>query len=334
MKKFQAYDGFCFVGDPHVWSKNPGTRIDGNYKEVCLDKINQAVDIALEKNLYLIFLGDLFHSDKENDIDLITKLTRILKKLKHPPLTVEGNHEKSQIKVSDDVALGLMKESETIYVLEKSEFWGVFDIKGQNVLIGSTPYGTKLPTEVKKPEKFSEAFTFWLTHHDLDFGESYPGVIPLHEIKNVNILINGHIHKTKPSRKLGNMKAFNPGNITRLSRDCEDHVPSVWIWTPEVKNDLIQQPLKYQRFVFEQKIQEIQIDNKKSIIDEKINEEQTSRFVEEMEKSVSEVDHNKTDDGTHIKNSIVSLGKALEVDDEFTKDLLKIAEEVINNSEN
>jgi len=329
MKNFQGYGGFCFVGDPHVWSKNPGTRIDKNYKNVCLDKINQAVNIALEKNLYLIFLGDLFHSDKENDIDLITKLTRILKRLRHPPLTVEGNHEKSQTRISDDVALCLMKEAETIYVAEKSGIWGVFNICGESILIGSTPYGETIPQEVKKPDKLNGSFVFWLTHHDLDFGDTYPGVVPIHEIKNVNILINGHIHKTKPQRKVGNMLAFNPGNIMRLSKDCREHIPSVWLWTPEFKDDLVQHTLTYEKNVFKEDVQEVQLSDSDLLLGDTISEYQTSRFVQEMEKSTLLTDHNKTDDGAYIKASIISLCKALEVGNEFTNNLLEIAQEVI-----
>ena len=54
MIKLKNYKGLLFVGDPHVWSKNPGTRLDKSYLETCLDKINQAVQIATEKELYLI----------------------------------------------------------------------------------------------------------------------------------------------------------------------------------------------------------------------------------------------------------------------------------------
>ena len=62
MKTFKKYNGLLFVGDPHLWSLSPGTRIDVDmsFAEVVLDKINQAIDIALEHNLFLVFLLFVF----------------------------------------------------------------------------------------------------------------------------------------------------------------------------------------------------------------------------------------------------------------------------------
>lgn len=323
------YAGFLFVGDPHLTSIKPGSRLDINFTETVLDKINQAVEIALKENLYLIFLGDLFHTEKENNIELLTKLIRILKKLPEPCASIGGNHEKKEIHLTDSVAISLLREAGILYTLEKNQLWKTFLIENTSVHIGSTPYGLDIPKEVQVPETENSSFTIWLTHHDLDFGNSYPGVIPLHEIKNVQLLVNGHIHTTKKPKTLGHMVAYNPGNITRMSRDCQDHIPSVWMWKPSLGQTLEPIVLKYEKNVFDMVGFQITTEKIKPIIDDELKPEHTSSFVKAMEQNLLNQDPKKTDDGEHLKKMIQTLALALNVSEDFSNDLLLLADETI-----
>jgi DNA repair exonuclease SbcCD nuclease subunit len=330
MHKFKGYSGILFVGDPHIWSKKPGKRIDLDFTATVLDKINQAVDISIKENLYLIILGDLFHVDNENNIEMLTKLVRILKKLPEPCASVEGNHEKSQLNLSDDVAMTLLRESGVVYTLEKNGIEIQMTIGDKSVVIGSTPYGSKIPEEVTVPSKFADQnpFIIWLTHENLDFGESYPGVIPIKEIQGVSMLVNGHIHKTKKPKKVGGMVAHNPGNITRLSTDCVDHVPAVWKWTPEQGQDLEPISLNFHKEVFSMIGKQIEVDVAPSMVTEELSPKQTSVFVEKMERQLLE-DQDKTDDGEYLKQSIRALALAMQIDSEMTEELMLIAEETL-----
>lgn len=325
------YKGFLFVGDPHLTSIKPGSRLDVNFADTVLDKINQAVDIALKENLYLIFLGDLFHTEKENNISLLTKLVKILKKLPEPCASISGNHEKKEVHLTDDVAISLLREAEVLYTLEKNQIWKSFEIENTLIYIGSTPYGLTIPQEIQLPETNNKSFTIWLTHHDLDFGNSYPGVIPLHEIKNVDLLVNGHIHTTKKPQKLGNMIAYNPGNITRMSRDCQEHIPSVWVWKPSLKQTLEPIVLKYEKNIFDMVGFQITAEKIKPVIDEELKPEQTSSFVKAMEQNLINQDPKQTDDGEHLKKMIQTLALALNVDDDFSQEILSLADETIQN---
>lgn len=334
MLKFKNYNGLLFVGDPHLWSKGPGKRLDKDiFSQVVLNKIEQAVDIAIKEKLYLIFLGDLFHVHNENNIDMLTKLTRILKKLPEPCASIEGNHEKSQTKLSDDVALSLLREAGVLYTLEKSSLWGKFTFNDNSIVyVGSTPYGERLPTQVSLPTSEKDnAPIIWLSHHDLDFGESYPGVIPVKEIKGVSMLVNGHIHKTKKSIQVGAMKAHNPGNITRLSTDCHDHVPAVWKWTSEQNFDLEPIDLIYEKYVFDFTGKQIEIEETPNQVETDLTPQQTSKFVEKMQQQALEYDPNKTDDGAYLKDNIKALAKAMNLDDEFITDMIGIADESLND---
>ena len=331
MYSLTKYKGILFVGDPHLWSLKPGKRLDENFSITILNKIEQAVEIAKKENLYLIFLGDLFHKENESNISMLTKLTRILKRLQEAPATVEGNHEKSQTKLSDDVALSLLRESEVIRPMEKNALWGSILIDNVTYYIGATPYGEKIPSNVELPKNAPDnSHIIWLTHHDLDFGDTYPGAVAIKEIKGVSMLVNGHIHKTKKPITLGKMKAHNPGNISRLSIDCVDHVPSVWKWTPELEFDLEPIPLVYEKNIFNLIGRQIEVEVAPSQVAEEITIQQTSQFVDKMEETFLNQDPSKTDDGSHVKDNIIALAKVMNLDKDFTKDILDLLEDTLN----
>lgn len=326
MIEFNKYSGFLFVGDPHLSQKRTGKRNDIDLCATILDKISQAVEIANKENLYLVFLGDLFDLSDEQNIKMLTRLTRILKGLKNPPVTAEGNHEKTETKLSDDVALKLLQEAGVLYVIEKNNLWGKFNFDGKIVYLGATPYGDKIPDEVKLSEGQEAGDIIWVTHDNLDFGSSYPGVIPLKEIKGVSMLVNGHIHQTKKSQTKGKMRAHNPGNITRQSIDCIDHIPSVWKWTPEQNFEIEPIVLKYQKDVFNMIGHQIIVDEPKSQIVDELTIQQTSQFVDKME-ALQNNEPVQTQDGTHIRETIKIFAKGMKTDDDFTKEILEILEE-------
>lgn len=330
MFEFKNYNGLLYVGDPHLWSKGPGKRLDRDiFSDTVLNKIEQAVNIAIKNKLYLIFLGDLFHVHTENNISMLTKLIRILNKLPEPPATVEGNHEKSQTKLSDDVALTMLREANIIRTMEKSQIWGHFVFSDNSeAYVGATPYGEKLPTQINSPKEGAKII--WLSHHDLDFGETYPGAILIKEIKGVDMLINGHIHKTKKSLQFGNMTAHNPGNITRLSTDCAEHVPAVWQWKPEQNNNLEPIDLVYEKNIFDMTGKQIEVEISPMMIAEEITPQQTSLFVEKMNQQAQDFDPIKTDDGAYLKDNVIALGKAMQIENSFTSEIIALIEEALS----
>lgn len=332
MLEFKGYSGILYCGDPHLWSKGPGRRLDkDSFSTTVLRKLEQTVDIAIAKNAYLIFLGDLFHDSSENDISMLTKLIRILRKLPEPCATLGGNHEKSKPKLSDDVALAMMEAAGVIRVIDDSGVWAKFDIDGFSEYVGATPYGQKIPNSVSVSGLDSKRHVTWLTHHDLDFGETYPGAVPIHEIKNADMLVNGHIHKTKKSIRKGGMIAHNPGNITRLSIDCKDHIPSVWLWTPEDPNEIEPLPLSYEKDAFDLTGKQIEVEDSEQMVSDSLTVQQTSVFVEKMRERSKELDPSQTDDGAYIKSNIVALAKAMCLDASFTDEMLAIADDSLTD---
>ncbi len=68
-----------------------------------------------------------------------------------------------------------------------------------------------------------------MTHHDIDTPGYDGGRFGPFEIENVDILINGHIHRRLEPVQRGRTLWLTPGNISRRSRveAIRDHVPSV-----------------------------------------------------------------------------------------------------------
>lgn len=336
MIQIKGVEGLLFIGDPHLWSRGPGRRLDRDrFLEVSLHKLEQAIQIANERNAYPVILGDLFHVDNESNIRLLTQTIRVLSTSRHKVLTVLGNHEIKERKLSDDVATAVLKEAGVLDVIETTNkvVAHIHCNNGNRIFLGGTPYGYPIPAKVDAGKrKLSEQdYVVWLTHHDLDFGDSYPGVTPIPFVENVDVLVNGHIHKTQDPVVVNTMTAFNPGNILRLSTDTKDHTPSVWLWTPtsKVEHSFEQIPLRFESSVFDLVGKQIQPTVTVEPIENINTEELSSVFVEQMEKNAKNRDPKKTDDGVYVKESITSLGKALNVDAELLDEILKIADESI-----
>lgn len=248
--------GLLLIGDPHLWSKKPGRRREASFMETVLGKLEQAATIANANDLWPVCLGDLLHDDQDEDTEMLIKLGRVLRRFDRKPVTLVGNHDKDEDQLSERNPLLLLGESDQIDLIDRSGFWGRIvlthpDGRTQSVAVGGTPYGQALPADVASfvglaedpkadPGRSHAALgvdtVVWLTHDDLAFEGAYPGAKPLRLIRGVDLAVNGHMHGTALPHALSEgdhrMAFYNPGNITRMSVDVADHVPSVWSWEP------------------------------------------------------------------------------------------------------
>ena len=242
--------GLLFIGDPHVSSKQIGRRLDEDFCATVCGKLDQAFAIAAQRDLYPVILGDLFDDELDTKARMLTQVIRSLAGATKRPLTIVGNHEKTQFFLTDDTALAALREASVIDTLERSGFRALVDVDGYKIAIGGSPYGQDFPQSVRSErEALGADKVVWLTHHDLAFQGAYPGSRPIEEIEGVDYLVNGHMHKTTPPVRAGSMLAFNPGNITRMSVDCRDHTPSVWAWTPSHGDELERIELRHRKDV-------------------------------------------------------------------------------------
>jgi DNA repair exonuclease SbcCD nuclease subunit len=231
-------DGLLFVGDPHLTSIRPGRRRDADFSQSILTKIDSIVDLANERQLVIVFEGDMFDVHKEEDQALITKLIRSLSRCWTWSISNVGNHDMEHTTLSDGDSMAILKAAGVLAVATQSgpveEF--LLGSGKRRVGLGMTPYGQAIPTDVAGAFPDAE-MTVWCTHHDLLFKDAYSGSAPLHEIAGCQLAINGHLHLEKPPEIRGMTRWVNPGNITRMSIDAIDHVPAVRIVRPGPKDD-------------------------------------------------------------------------------------------------
>lgn len=326
--------GLLFIGDPHVSSKNVGRRLDEDFCATVCGKLDQAFAIAAERDLYPVILGDLFDDELDTKARMLTQVIRSLSASVKRPLTIVGNHEKTQFFLTDDTALAALREASVIDTLERSGFRVEVDVDGCKVLIGGSPYGQDFPESVKaRRDELGADKVVWLTHHDLAFQGAYPGSRAIEEIEGVDIMVNGHMHKPTPPVRAGSMMAFNPGNITRMSVDCHDQAPAVWAWTPSNGQELEKIELRHRKdvmnlagYVFEEsKASTVEQDGAELLLQE-------SNFSKLLRQRQDE-DARQTDDAQLLKEEMDALHLDMGNDDGFRAYMLDMLDETLREAD-
>ena len=220
--------GFLFIGDPHVSSRRIGRRKD-DYLASVLEKLAACAVLCVRHKLVPVILGDLFHRNDDNSLKMLNRLIRVLKTFPVVPWVLEGNHDKEQTSLTEEDALALVELAGAVRVASQEALIAEYSFSGQAVRLWGCPYGAAIPTELAP----FAGKTVMVTHHDMAFGSTYPGALPLAEVLGCETVVNGHMHDTKPFVKAGATWWCNPGNIEPLSIDLAAHVPCAWEWRPE-----------------------------------------------------------------------------------------------------
>lgn len=224
--------GLLTVGDPHLSERKPARRLDHDYLGTVLYKLQQAADIANENDAQMIIMGDLFDDGIECGNKMMYGLYTILNSCKYKPICLAGNHDLTETKLTKNTTLHTVAATGLLDVIKSPGFVRAFDIDGQIVGLGATPYGFKIPNDTTDvwPLKVDQAM--WITHTDIAFPGAYPGAISFFDIKGVDIVVNGHMHLTQDNHLEGSTLWTNPGNIIRQSVDTLEHTPKVALYTP------------------------------------------------------------------------------------------------------
>lgn len=257
----QGIRGILFIGDPHLSSVRPGRRMDKDFAGTVLDKLDQAFTLSREKHLQPVILGDLFDQGGDNDLKMLTRLLRLLRTHLESdgfmPFCLVGNHDLKDKDLADDTALALMKESGLMRILETKETPEVITLNGIAHLL-PVSYGkdrSALSALAIKIQEETDGVlpVIALTHEDFAFQGAYPGASLMEEIAGIDMVVNGHMHKPVPWVEMGQTLWCNPGNITRMSVDCEGYPPSVWSWTPDMgtRRGLERHILEHEKIIFD-----------------------------------------------------------------------------------
>lgn len=262
-------DGLMFLGDPHLTGVRPGRRLEDDFLPVPLKKIEHARRIAEEKNLFMVFLGDLCDladGRRQGNDKLAEDTNPILAGFAHamnfrPCVTIPGNHDKHETTLTTGTTLATMRDLRLVNVIEPGGAYAIFDIQGFKVGLGGTPYGEPIPKDVRDafPERVDRVV--WLTHSQFEFDIKNPFLDKVFEIRGCDMVVNGHDHTTMKPQCVGQTWWHNPGNITRMSVNCKDHVPSAWEWNPLMAaGEMVQHVLPHNKLAFDLRGYQVQSD--------------------------------------------------------------------------
>ena len=354
--------GFIFLGDPHVWSRNPGRRLDIYGKSVLL-KLAAAAKIANEQQLWPVCLGDLFHEAEENDLATLSSLIAILKSFDRPVLCAVGNHDLTETVLTPGTALELLVQAGALQTLNGNAPYAYIEMvdeeeKPVRVLLGATPYGSEIPvslapwTGLSKTvdhEKTKQALgadtIIWITHDDLAFDHRYPGAKETYPIIGVDMVINGHMHLTQKPLNRGNTAWYNPGNFSRLTIDLAQQTPKVWSWRANEKRTMLaadglpvtllngielpHAPAEEILSLAGRAVKQAQLDGMCAGVQEPEAATEipatgiaTSRFVEKLRADESE---RRTDDGTVLKETIQDVLERRQPPEKITQIVERLA---------
>lgn len=296
-------NGFLFIGDPHISSRKPGTRNDVDFVATVAGKLEQVAEIANTNGLQAVFLGDMFNRAQEPDARLLVLLTRALKRFQLKPWTLMGNHDINETTLTENTSLALMREAELLHVVDTAgPFMVLNKPDGSCIGLGGSPYGMVIPDDIEQDlALFGKPVDrcIWITHHDLAFEGAYPGALEMYPITGCDLVVNGHMHLTKAPRLLGNTTWFNPGNITRQSKDTANHVPAVWEVSDVATLLPKQHVLSYDPAVFDEALQVVQ----------GVRPELTqtaSAFVQQL-RAFGSGDVARTEDGSELAKDIAAV---------------------------
>lgn len=225
------YVGLLVIGDPHIEGRQPGFRKD-DFPQVILDKVQWCLEYAQSNRLLPTFLGDMFEKPRDNPTWMLGRLIEIMSRV--PAIGIYGNHDCAEPTLNENDSLSILIKSGCLRLVDERSPWRG-TMNGRTVFVGGSSYRQPIPfefqlTDVRRRTMFDyDPLVVWLTHHDIDIAGYENGRFKPHEIENVELLINGHIHRKLETVVAGQTQWMTPGNISRRSRSeaCKEHVPTV-----------------------------------------------------------------------------------------------------------
>ena len=224
-----AYIGMLLIGDPHIEGRQPGFRKD-DFPNVILGKVEWCLNYAKANQLLPVFLGDMFDKPRDNPTWMIGNLIDIMSRV--PSIGIYGNHDCAEATLNENDSLTILIKAGCMRIVSERFPWSGM-MNGRQVFVGGSSYRQPIPFEFKltatrRRSMFDDdPFVVWLTHHDIVIAGYENGRVQPHEIENVDLLVNGHIHKRLETVTAGRTKWMTPGNISRRSRSeaAREHVP-------------------------------------------------------------------------------------------------------------
>lgn len=223
----KSYQGFLFIGDPHLEGRLPGFRKD-DYPNVILEKLAWCLNYAKEERLLPVILGDLFDKPRDNATWMLGRLLDLFQQSEIPSLY--GNHDCADPALNEHDSFSLLVKAGRLRLVDEKAPWRG-TMCGRPVVVGGSSYRQPIPTAFNPGPTVGgeKPIVFWLAHHDILVpGYEEQGRVKPREIDQIDFVINGHIHRRSEDVQVGSTWWLTPGNISRRSRSDanREHVPA------------------------------------------------------------------------------------------------------------
>ena len=214
-----------FVGDLHLSSENLSIRKD-EYPSVILNKLEQTLDIGIEKKInMMIFGGDIFHN-KKTSIGYFNKLLMLLRdeKYKFRKASTQGNHDmyNSKPETIEKTLLGTMYIDGTL--LPKVGEWS---IETDDTFILFLPYmlDERPPLHVN----FQNKKTILVSHYFFNQPMFEKECIPNEYTQIFDFIMLGHDHGNYPIERVNKAMVIRPGALSRGTRHKDSFTRQVQV---------------------------------------------------------------------------------------------------------
>ena len=229
----KSFHGVFVIGDPHIEGRKPNFRCD-DYPQVILQKIRWCLNYSKKHKLLPVFLGDMFEKPRDNPTWMLGELIEMM--INSHSIGIYGNHDCAEPQLTENDSLMILIKSGCLQLVSKTTPW-IGEVNGRRTVIGGSSYREEVPSHfdlksLPQDGLFDETpLVIWLTHHDVEVGSYEGGRFKPSSIENVQLLINGHIHRRMDPVQAGATLWMTPGNISRRSRHdaVRRHAPAAML---------------------------------------------------------------------------------------------------------
>lgn len=215
-----------FTADWHIMDKKPVCRLDNNYRDTQIKKLEFISKIV--KNDPLLHAGDVFDSARPNNSQELEMV--LLGYAPNNMYVIPGNHDLPYHRFDKlhKSSLGVLFIAHKFNPLNYLQY-------GKTVIGGCDiygfPYGTKMVhVDDIEPNQFNIAMTHQLVFKDeIPYGVNNATVALdlLKEFSEFDVILSGDNHKQFIVEHNGRF-LINPGSLLRISADQIDHKPALF----------------------------------------------------------------------------------------------------------
>ena len=216
-------DKIAFVGDPHLSSKTPSSRLD-DYAISTIDKLDKLLNLCKKENItHVVLLGDLFNTPT----DTLLYVNRVMQKFKEFErnnifvFSILGNHSVSNMKHEnkDKSSEGVLYTSKLVRELQYEPFTSP---SGYSIGL----YGFHYSQPIGLPSK-GDKINICVAHKG--YNESYDGSLTKTSCLELgyNVYALGHFHQPYDFIRDNNYLVVRPGRFMRNTADTFNMTNSI-----------------------------------------------------------------------------------------------------------